>query len=81
MDQQEDYSSQVKRNDRSLYLALVKLYLEYCLQFWGPQKRKTLAHWSKPSRGPPCWWGYNIGGEALGVTLQLPTVFQQLVLK
>jgi len=47
MDQQED--------DSSLYLVCVKLYLGYCLESWAPQKRKPLAHWSQPSRGPPRW--------------------------
>lgn len=38
--QEGKHCQQVKGGDSSLYSALVRSYLKYCNQLWGPQKKK-----------------------------------------
>ena len=48
----ESHDQQVEGSDSPPLLALVRHLLEYCVQFWGLNIRRTWSFWSRPIGGP-----------------------------
>ena len=46
------YEDRLREGTLPPYYALMRPQLEYCVQFWGPNTRRTLNCWSRSRGGP-----------------------------
>lgn len=56
-EQEKSVASRPREETSPLYLALVILQINYCVQFRDPSARKALKSWNKSSWGPLRWLG------------------------